>query len=151
MNDFLTYVDAEEKQKHEEQKRKVEDEKLAAYQRKRQRAQQVRLAAEDEVQPCHDGVASDSDAEEVESVWKPSERKIKPDLPGMRAERLTKADFRFECKEDDYLDAMYGDPEDQLEEVPIKGSGDDSEGEIEENSMEDDDRESDEESDDSYD
>ncbi|XP_026435745.1 uncharacterized protein LOC113333524 [Papaver somniferum] len=128
MNDFLTYVDAKEKQRHEEQKIKAEDEKLATYRRKRWRVQQARLAAEDEVQPHPDGVTSDSDAEEVESVWKPSERKIKPYPPSMRAERLAKADFRAECKEDDYLDATYGDPEDQLKEVPSEGSDEASEG-----------------------
>ncbi|XP_026383709.1 uncharacterized protein LOC113279223 [Papaver somniferum] len=124
-------------------KRKSEDEKLATYQQKRRQLQQARLAAKDDVQPHVDGVASDSDAEESEPVWQPLERKIRPHVPGLRVERLARADLQAEYEEDDYLDVMYGDPEDQLEEVPSKGFDDDHGGELEENSMDDDDRESD--------
>ncbi|XP_026398945.1 mitotic apparatus protein p62-like [Papaver somniferum] len=118
---------------------------------KRRRLQQTRLAAEDEVRPRVDGVDSDSDAEEIESAWKPLERKTKPYAPGMRAERLAKADLRAEHEEDEYLDAMYDDPEDRLEEVSSKDFDDDSEEELGEDSMEDDDREDDDESDESDD
>ncbi|XP_026419740.1 ribosome biogenesis protein BOP1 homolog [Papaver somniferum] len=132
-------------------KREAEDEKLATYWQKRRRLQQTRLAAEDEIRSPADGVASDSDAEEVESVWEPVEREVDPYSPSMRAERLAREDFQAECEEDEYLDAMHGDLEDQLEKVPSEGSDDDSEEELEENSMEDDDCESDNESDESDD
>ncbi|XP_026428833.1 glutamic acid-rich protein-like [Papaver somniferum] len=124
-------------------KREAEYEKLAAYQ-KRRRLQQTKLAAEDEIQSRVDGVASDSDAEEVESIWIPRECRISPYPPGKETERLAEADFRAECEEDEYLDAIYGDPEDQLEEVPSENSDNDSEEELEEDSMEDDDHEDDE-------
>ncbi|XP_026384405.1 glutamic acid-rich protein-like [Papaver somniferum] len=122
-------------------KREAEVEKLADYQ-KRRRIQQTKLAAEDEIQSRANNVSSDSDAEEIESIWNPRERRIRPYPPGRETERLAEADFRAECEEDDYLDAMYGDPEDQLEEVPNKNS--DNEEELKEGSMEDDDHEDDE-------
>ncbi|XP_026400429.1 uncharacterized protein LOC113296337 [Papaver somniferum] len=50
-------------------KREAEDEKLATYRQKRRRLQQTRLAAEDEIRSHAHGVASNSDAEEVEFVW----------------------------------------------------------------------------------
>ncbi|XP_026400003.1 mitotic apparatus protein p62-like [Papaver somniferum] len=132
-------------------KRESEDEKLATYQQKRRRLQQTRLSAEDETWSRANGVASDSNEKEVEFVWEPVEREVKPYPPSMRVERLARADFRSECEEDEYFDVMYGDPEDQLEEVPSEGSDDDSKEELEENSMKDNDRESDDESDDSDD
>ncbi|XP_026459738.1 COPII coat assembly protein SEC16-like [Papaver somniferum] len=107
-----------------------------------------KLAAEDDVQTHIDGVASDSDVEESEPAWKPLERKIRPHVPGLRSKRLARADLQAEYEEDDCLDVMYGDPEDQLEEVPSEGSDDDHGGELEENSTDDDDRESDDEFDD---
>ncbi|XP_026383537.1 mitotic apparatus protein p62-like [Papaver somniferum] len=109
-------------------KREAEDEKLAAYQ-KRRRLQQTKLAAEDEIQSRADG---------------PRKRRIRPYPLGRETERLAKDDFRAECEEDEYLDAIYGDPEDQLEEVPSENSDNDSEEELEEDSIEDDDHEDDE-------
>ncbi|XP_026399468.1 nucleoplasmin-like protein ANO39 [Papaver somniferum] len=132
-------------------KRKAENEKLATYQQKRRRLRQARLAAEDEVQLRADGVDYDPDVEESEPVWKPLERKIKPYVPDLRAERLTRADLQAKYEEDDYLDVMYGDPEDQLEEVPSDGSDDDHGRETDEDSMEDDDQESEDRSNDSDD
>ncbi|XP_026399690.1 glutamic acid-rich protein-like [Papaver somniferum] len=122
-------------------KREAKDEKLATYQQKRRRLQRKRLEVEDEIRSRADGVASDSDAK-VESVWEPIEREVKPYPPGMRAERLAKADFRAECEEDEHLDAMYADPEDQLKGVLNEDSDDDSEEELEEDYT-DDDREDD--------
>ncbi|XP_026434550.1 uncharacterized protein LOC113332093 [Papaver somniferum] len=132
------------------QRKRGEDGKLAAYQQKQRRVQQARLAV-DGVRSHDDGVAFDSDAYEVESSWKYIEHKIKPYSPGMRYERLAKADLRAECEENEYLDAMYDDPEDQLEEVLGKYSDNDSEEELEEDSMENDDREDDDESNESDD
>ncbi|XP_026428257.1 nucleolar transcription factor 1-B-like [Papaver somniferum] len=122
------------------QRKRGEDGKLASYQQKRC-----------QVRSHDDGVASDSDADEVESSWKPIEHKINPYAPGMRAERLAKDDLRAECEEDEYLDAMYDDPEDQLEEVLGKDSDNDSKEELEEDSMENDDCEDDDESNESDD
>ncbi|XP_026378225.1 transcription termination factor 4, mitochondrial-like [Papaver somniferum] len=120
-------------------KRKAEDEKLAAYHQKRHQLQQVRLSVEDAVRSCADGVASDSDVEEIEFVWKPIEREVEPYPPSKRVERLSKDDFRAECDEDDYLDATYDDPEDHLEEVLEENSEDASEEELEEDSDHEDD------------
>ncbi|XP_026417268.1 uncharacterized protein LOC113312745 [Papaver somniferum] len=126
----------------------ADDEKLATYRQKRHQLQQTRLAAEDEVRSHADGVASDSDPEEVESVWEPVEREVKPYPPSMRAERLARADFRAEYEEDEYLDAMYVDPEDHLEEVLSEDDGSDEK--LDEDSTGDD-REDNDESDDSDD
>ncbi|XP_026419481.1 HIPL1 protein-like [Papaver somniferum] len=121
-------------------KREAEDEKLAAYQ-KRHRLQQTKLAAEDEIRSCDDSVALDSYADEVESVWEPVERKVKSYPPGTRNERLVRDDLRAECEDDNYLDEMYDDPDDHLEEIYDENSRDDSEEESEWSSTEDDDRE----------
>ncbi|XP_026399599.1 rRNA-processing protein EFG1-like [Papaver somniferum] len=109
------------------------------------------MLAEDEFRSHDDNVTPDSDADEVESAWKPLERRIKPHESGMRVERLVRADFRAECEEDEYLDAMYADPENQLEEVLSEDSDDDFEEELEEDDTDDDDREDDDESDESDD
>ncbi|XP_026435996.1 nucleolar complex protein 2 homolog [Papaver somniferum] len=124
-------------------KREVEDEKLATYQQKRRRLQQKRLEAEDETRSRADSVASNSDVEEIESAWEPIGRKVKPHPPSIRVERLARADFKAECEEDDYLDAMYNDPEDDEEVLDSENS---SKKESDEDSTEDDNCRDDDES-----
>ncbi|XP_026410847.1 glutamic acid-rich protein-like [Papaver somniferum] len=118
-------------------KRKTEDEILYDYRQKRHRLQQKRLAAEEKLRSRADGIASDSDAEEVESIWEPKKRKIRTYPPAREIERLVEADLQSEREEEEYWDAMYGDPEES--EVSSEDSDSNSEEEFEEDSTNDDD------------
>ncbi|XP_026378665.1 glutamic acid-rich protein-like [Papaver somniferum] len=116
-------------------KRKAEDEILAYYRQEMERFQRRKFAAEEKLRSCSDGVASDSDASEDETVWVPRERKIKPDRRTREIERLVEADLEAEREKEEYLDMMYSDLDERLDF--INGPNSDSEGESDEDSSKD--------------
>ncbi|XP_026399309.1 uncharacterized protein LOC113295167 [Papaver somniferum] len=88
---------------------------------------------------------SDSDPSDVEEEpWEPEERRSRLYPPHREIEWQVKDDLQAACDEEDYLDAIYGDVE---EEFP-DDSDSDSEKESGEDSSEDDDDDDDDESDD---
>ncbi|XP_026417186.1 glutamic acid-rich protein-like [Papaver somniferum] len=116
-------------------KRKDEDYDLMDRLRRRARIERRIAKAEDKLHSRAEGVASDSDASEDESMWGPPEREIKPDRYTREIEKLARAGPEAEREEEAGWDSY---EEDILSDF-VNDPDSDSNEEREEDSAEDDD------------
>ncbi|XP_026417128.1 uncharacterized protein LOC113312602 [Papaver somniferum] len=130
-------------------KRKVEDDELEDRLRRRDRIERRIAAAEEKLysRVRVEGVSSDSDASEDESIWGSPEREIKPDRFTREIEKLSRANPEAEREEEAGWDAY----EEDIHPDFVNDPDSDADEEREEDLAEDDDDESDdsEKSDDS--
>ncbi|XP_026396972.1 uncharacterized protein LOC113291685 [Papaver somniferum] len=122
-------------------KRKVEDDRMDDYRRRRDRVQRRVLAAEEKLRSRAYDVTSDSDTSEDEPVWVPQDLNIKPDRRTREIEKLVKDDLEAEREKEEYWDSLYSDPE--IHPDFFNDPDSDSDEEFEEDSAKDDDDESD--------
>ncbi|XP_026399372.1 glutamic acid-rich protein-like [Papaver somniferum] len=116
-------------------KRKAEDDELEDRLRRRSRIELRIVKAEDKLHSRAEGVSSDSDASEDESMWGPPEREIKPERYTREIEKLTRADPEAEREEEAGWDTY----EEDIHPYFVNGLDNDSDEDREEDSAEDDD------------
>ncbi|XP_026417199.1 glutamic acid-rich protein-like [Papaver somniferum] len=120
-------------------KRKAKDGELEDRLQRRARIERRIAKAEDKLHSRDEGVASDSDASEDESMWGPQEREIKPDRYTREIEKLTRDDPEAERDEEAGWDTY----EEDIHPDFVNDPDSDSDEEREEDSAEDDDDEPD--------
>ncbi|XP_026398826.1 glutamic acid-rich protein-like [Papaver somniferum] len=116
-------------------KRKAEDDELEDSLRRRARIERRIAKAEDKLHASAEGVDSNSDVSEDESMWGPPEREIKPDRYTREIEKPTRADPEAEREEEAGWDTY----EEYIHPDIVNGPDSDSDEEREEDSAEDDD------------
>ncbi|XP_026435186.1 glutamic acid-rich protein-like [Papaver somniferum] len=116
-------------------KRKAEDDESEDRLRRRDRIDRRIAATEEKLVSRAEGVSSDSDALEDESMWVPLEHEVKPDRFTREIDKLARTDLEAEREEEECWDAYEEDIHPDFLNIPDS----DSDEEREDDSAEDDD------------